>query len=79
MYWYTSNPGQAENSLIRQRQSCTLQPYVDMSAGGLARNRHAKREIGDSVGLEKSHQPDPFRLIGTDRNVHSSAVIEAER
>ncbi len=52
---------------------------VDMRAGGLARHRLAEREVGNAVGSEVLAEPNAFGRIGMEGDIHTAAVIEAQR
>ena len=52
---------------------------VNMGAGGPTGYGAAECEVGNVVSGEILAQPDAFRLIGTDGDVHAPSMIETQR
>jgi len=51
---------------------------MNVGAGGLSRDGHAECKKRDSVLLEVTHEPLALGLIGVNRHVNASAMIEAK-
>src|SRR5258708_30411352 len=52
---------------------------MDVRAGSLMRYGRSESVIGDVVFLQIAKQPDAFGLIGVERDIDASGVIETER
>src|SRR5437660_28228 len=66
-------------ALFRNIEPCAGRPKVNVRSGRHMRHRGAESKVGNPILLQIAQQPGAFRLIRTQRDVHTSPMVKAKR